>query len=154
MIKKQTAKTDNKSIADEEAVIEMRRTDPKKILVADDELSVRSLLRKTLSKDYEVLEAGDGEEAVEVVRAEKPDLVLMDIMMPKLDGIGACSIIKSDPDTRAIPVVMVTARWQKLDQEYAAEMGADGYVAKPFQPRELMRQISKFLKTPAKTQGY
>jgi two-component system alkaline phosphatase synthesis response regulator PhoP len=118
----------------------------KRILVADDELSVRSLLRKTSGQSYTVLEASDGDQAVDMARREKPDLILMDIMMPKLDGIGACNIIKSNPDTRTIPVVMVTARWQKLDQEYAEEMGADGYIVKPFRPCELMSTVSAFLK--------
>ena len=117
----------------------------KKILIADDESSVRSFLRRILRGKYIVSEASDGEEAVDMAQREKPDVILMDIMMPKLDGVGACNIIKSDLGTRAIPVIMVTARWQPLDQEYAQDMGADGYIVKPFDTRELMDKINECL---------
>ncbi|MFC1893223.1 response regulator [Chloroflexota bacterium] len=117
----------------------------KKVLIADDESSVRSLLRRILHSKYIVSEASNGEEAVDMAQREKPDIILMDVMMPKLDGVGACSVIKSDPDTRAIPVIMVTARWQPLDQEYAKDMGADGYIVKPFDTQELMDTINELL---------
>jgi CheY-like chemotaxis protein len=133
------------SITRSEALIKMNGTEQKTILVSDDESSVRSMLKKMLSRSYTVIEASNGEEAVDIAGREKPDLILMDVMMPKLDGIGACNIIKSDPATKAIKVIMVTARWQKLDQEYAAEMGADGYVVKPFRTQELMETIDQFL---------
>lgn len=123
----------------------MDESGKKKILIADDESSVRSLLRKILRGKYILFEASNGEEAVDMAQREKPDIILMDIMMPKLDGVGACNVIKSDPDTKAIPVIMVTARWQPLDQEYAAEMGADGYIVKPFDHRELIDKINEFL---------
>ena len=123
----------------------MDETDKKKILIADDESSVRSLLRRILHGKYIVLEASDGEEAVVMAQKEKPDAILMDMMMPKLDGVGACNIIKDDPDTKAIPVIMVTARWQPLDQEWAKDMGVDGYIVKPFDHRELMDTINELL---------
>jgi CheY-like chemotaxis protein len=129
----------------------MEITDRKTILVADDELVVRAFMKKTLSKNYTVLEACDGEQAVDIARREKPALILMDIMMPKLDGIGACSVIKSDPDNKAIPVIMVTARWQQPDQEYAREMGADGYIVKPFRPKELLETVSNYLTVEGKS---
>ena len=128
----------------------MNTTEQKTILIADDELAVRALLKKTLGTAYTVLEASDGEEAVDIACREKPDLILLDIMMPRLDGIGACSIIKADPDNRDIPVIMVTARWQTPDQEYAREMGANGYIVKPFRPKQLLETVSNHLKVKDK----
>ena len=120
----------------------------KKILIADDEVVIRRLVRMSLGKDYIILEASDGEEAVNIARAERPDLVLMDIMMPRLDGIGACNVIKSDSSTRGIPVIMVTARGDRLDQQYARDMGADGYITKPFSATELLETVSLVLTAP------
>jgi two-component system alkaline phosphatase synthesis response regulator PhoP len=120
----------------------------KKVLIADDEAYIRLLVKSILGKDYIVLEAGDGEEAVNIARTQRPDLILMDIMMPKLDGVGACKVIKSDSSTEGIPVVMVSARGDTLDQEYAKDMGADGYITKPFNARELWDTVNRLLKSP------
>ena len=119
--------------------------DKGKILIADDEAYIRLLVRGILGKDYIVLEACDGEEAVDIARTQRPDLILMDIMMPKFDGIGACHVIKSDSVTEGIPVIMVSARGEKLDQEYARDMGADGYITKPFSPQELLNTVASLL---------
>ena len=78
--------------------------DKRTVLIADDELYIRQLMSSVLGKDYIVLETIDGEEAVDIARNQKPDIILMDIMMPKLDGIGACYILKSDIHTRAVPI--------------------------------------------------
>ena len=120
----------------------------KKVLIADDEVYVRLLVRSILGRDYIVLEASDGEEAVYLARTQRPDLMLMDIMMPKLDGVGACNIIKSDSPTAEIPVIMVSARGDKLDQEYAGDMGADSYITKPFSAQELLDTVNCLLKIP------
>ena len=120
----------------------------KKILIADDETYIRLLVRSVLGRDYSVLEASDGEEAVYIARTQSPALILMDIMMPKLDGVGACNIIKSGLNTREILVIMVSAREDKLDQEYAKEMGADGYVIKPFRSWELLYTVNSLLTNP------
>ena len=120
----------------------------KKILVADDEAYIRLLVRSTLGRDYIVLEASNGEEAVDMARTQSPDLILMDIMMPKLDGVGACNITKSDPITGTIPVIMLTALTDKLDQKYAKDMGADGYMIKPFSSWELLYVVSSVLTNP------
>ena len=122
--------------------------DKKKILVADDEVYVRLLLSSILGKDYSVLEAGDGEEAVHIARTQKPHLILMDVMMPKLDGVGACNILKSAPGTRDIPVIMISALEHELDQQYAMEMGADGYITKPFSSQYLADMVRQFLVIP------
>jgi two-component system alkaline phosphatase synthesis response regulator PhoP len=116
-----------------------------KILVVDDEQHIRRLVNLILGKEYQILEASDGEEAIDIARREAPVLILMDIMMPNLDGIGACHILKSDDRTKEIPVVMLTAIGDKLDQDYARRMGADGYVTKPFGAQELRDLVKERL---------
>jgi putative two-component system response regulator len=118
----------------------------KKILVADDEASIRLLVRSILSGTYTVIEAADGQEAVEEARKHNPALVLMDIVMPEKDGLQACYEIKCDLATEAIPVVMLTAIDQELDKKLSADMGADGYITKPFSPQELLDTIAVMLK--------
>jgi CheY-like chemotaxis protein len=116
-----------------------------KILVVDDEQHIRRLVNLILGKEYHILEASDGEEAIAIARREGPVLILMDIMMPNLDGIGACHILKSDDRTKEIPVVMLTAIGDKLDQDYARGMGADGYMTKPFGAQELRDVVKERL---------
>ncbi len=125
--------------------------DKRKILIADDELYIRLLMKSALGRDYTVLEASDGEEAIEIARSQQPDLILMDIMMPKLDGIGACYILKSDISTRAIPVIMVSVRTDKLDQDYSKMMGADDYVTKPFSIPALLDKVKQYEPTTCLT---
>ena len=119
----------------------------KTVLIADDEAYIRLLVKSILSRDYAVLEAGDGEEAVQTALSQRPDLVLLDIMMPRLDGVGVCSIIKTDPTTARTPVIMVSARGDKLDREYAGDMGVDGYIIKPFDAQELLDTVNSLFKT-------
>ncbi len=120
----------------------------KKILVADDEPMVRRTVGKILGKNYTILEAGDGEEAANMARQEKPDLILMDIMMPRMDGYTSCNILKTDPETRAIPVIMLTAVDHELNVKLSQEMGADGYITKPFDRQELLGNITRLLASP------
>jgi two-component system alkaline phosphatase synthesis response regulator PhoP len=117
----------------------------KKILITDDEEHIRLLVSSILSKDYAVLEASDGREAVDMARSYQPDLILMDILMPKMDGYTACNAIKQDPLTRAIPIVMLTAIGHELNVKLSQEMGANGYITKPFTPRDLQDTIKSFL---------
>ena len=119
-----------------------------KILVADDDRHIRRLVSLILGEAYIVLEANNGEEAIDVAQSQKPGLILMDIMMPNLDGVGACYLLKSRSETKGIPVVMLTAIGHKLDQEYARDMGADGYIVKPFGAQELRDTVSRFLVNP------
>jgi len=116
-----------------------------KILVADDEPAVRSLVCSMLDKNYTVIVASDGEEAIRMARLQKPDLILMDIMMPKVDGYIACYAIKSDPALNNIPVVMLTGIGHELNVKLSQQFGADGYLKKPFKLQELMEVIFKFL---------
>lgn len=117
----------------------------KKILIADDEPSVRLLLKSVLSSDYAVLEASDGQEAVEATRKHKPALVVLDIFMPNKDGVQACYEIKADSATKEIPVIMLTAIDHELNKKLCAEMGAEQYITKPFKPRELRDVIAKLV---------
>jgi len=120
----------------------------KKVLVVDDEENVRHLLRSMLGNKYTVLEAKDGEVAIDIARNQRPDIILMDIMMPNIDGYTACYTIKQDPATKTIPVVMVTAVGQELNKKLAQEMGADGYITKPFSLLELFNTVERFLANP------
>ena len=120
----------------------------KKVLVVDDEENVRHLLRSILGNKYTVLEAKDGEVAIDIARSQRPDIILMDIMMPNINGYTACYTIKQDPVTKTIPVVMVTAVGQELNKKLAKEMGADGYITKPFSLQDLLDTIDRCLTNP------
>jgi len=115
-----------------------------KILIVDDEAGIRLMVVRMLGEDYTVLEAADGEEAVILTRMHKPSLVLMDILMPGKDGYSACHEIKTAPETRSIPVVMVSAIGHKLNERLSAEVGADGYITKPFSVEGLLEAIAKY----------
>ena len=119
----------------------------KKILIVDDRLEVRELVEVTLRvKDYQILQAPSGEAAIEMVKTEKPDLILMDIMMPGgMDGLEATRIIKNDPETKDCSVIMLTAKGQKIDREKGLEAGADDYFVKPFSPLDLIKKVEEVL---------
>jgi two-component system alkaline phosphatase synthesis response regulator PhoP len=125
----------------------------KKILVVDDVPFVRVLVKRFLGKNYRVIEAGDGAEAVDMAQDQKPDLILMDIMMPKMDGYTSCYKIKSDPSTKAIPVVMLTAVGYELNVKLSKDMGADGYITKPFTSEDLHSAIDTLLTSPSISNG-
>lgn len=118
--------------------------DSKKVLIVDDELCIRQLVSSVLDGNYTVLEASDGEEAINLARKLKPDLILMDILMPKLDGYTACYEIKRNQATRAIPVVMLTGVGYELNKTFSREMGASGYITKPFDLQELLDKVEQF----------
>jgi len=121
--------------------------DKRKILVVDDEPNVRKLLHTLLKKNFTVLEAEDGSQAVEIAGVEKPDLILMDIMMPKMDGYTSCYALKSEPATRSIPIIMLTAIDLRLNLQLSKEIGADGYITKPFNSKDLLDNITQVLST-------
>jgi CheY-like chemotaxis protein len=109
-----------------------------RVLLVDDELSIRTIVRVNLESDGMVVaEAADGAQALERVREERPALVLLDVMMPDVDGWQVAEQLASDPDTRDIPVVFVSARAAREDRARAQELGAVGYVTKPFDPIQL-----------------
>ncbi len=119
-----------------------------RILIVDDEQNIRLLVRKFLTDKFTVLEAIDGEEAVEMARKHRPNLILMDILMPKMGGYDACSMIKNDQSTKRIPVFMLTGLGFELNKKFAEAVGADGYITKPFTSEQLLDTIGKFLKIP------
>jgi two-component system alkaline phosphatase synthesis response regulator PhoP len=119
-----------------------------KILVVDDENYILHILDFSLGAEgYEVITAEDGEEAVRKVKEERPDLVVLDVMMPKMDGFEACRMIKRDPDTGGTPVILLSARARDVDQKQGYEAGADDYITKPFSPGRLVERVHGLLKT-------
>ncbi len=118
------------------------------ILIADDEQPVRALVARLLGDRYVVLEAADGEAAVDMARRYEPALILMDILMPKMSGYAALSAIKANPVTKEIPVVMLTGLGDEADKKLAKQMGADGYITKPFSLQDLEKTIGRLLKSP------
>lgn len=120
-----------------------------KILVVDDEASIRRILETRLSMiGYDVVTAADGEEALDTFRKEIPDLVVLDVMMPKLDGYGVCQELRKESD---IPIIMLTALGDVADRITGLELGADDYVVKPFSPKELEARIRSVLRRVDKT---
>ena len=114
------------------------------ILVADDESRIRALIRKYAEFDgHTVTEAGDGMEAVRMARAEQFDIIILDIMMPELDGFSACREIRKSQQT---PIIMLSARGEEYDKINGFELGVDDYVIKPFSPRELMLRVEAVMK--------
>jgi CheY-like chemotaxis protein len=117
-----------------------------KILVAEDERDIRELIGFTLRfAGYEVVTAGNGEEAVEAARVELPDLILMDVRMPKMTGYEACEIMKADPAIANIPVVFLSAKGQDSEIRIGLAAGATEYLLKPFAPDELTQRVRELL---------
>lgn len=122
----------------------------KKILVVDDQADVRHLLQLTLELDYQILQACDAVEAMQILRREKPFAVLLDVMMPgKLDGLDVLSVIKSNPATKDILVGMVSARGQTSDIAEAERAGADAYFVKPFSPLQINDWLNRQVRSRA-----
>ncbi len=118
----------------------------KKILIADDKFEVVELIEAILKGEgYRLITASDGKEALEKIGKEKPDLVLLDIVMPKMNGFEVLTEVKKDPKTKEIPIIMLTAKGQKLDKDKGRRLGAEGYVIKPFSPSHLLRKIEEVL---------
>jgi len=121
----------------------------KKIVLAEDEPQIARLVEFKLKKEgYEVTWKPNGEEALEAIRKEKPDLILLDIMMPVMDGYEVLRRIREDENLKSIPVVMLTARAQERDVVKGIDMGADDYITKPFHPTELLARVKRILGKP------
>lgn len=119
---------------------------PKKILLADDEEDIKTVLKLFLeNKGYEVITAFDGLDALDQVKREKPDLVLLDIMMPLVDGFEVCKKIKTDPETAEIPVIMLSAASHAEMVQKGIDLGAVDYLVKPFEPEQLEGLLHKVL---------
>lgn len=116
------------------------------ILLVDDHSDIRRLIRITLGKAFDVLEAEDGKTALTIARSQKPDLIVLDVMMPgELDGLQVLDILKSDAELKFTRVIMVTARGQARDYEDGMKRGADAYFIKPFSPLQLVAAIKEIL---------
>lgn len=123
----------------------------KKILIVDDQATIRLLLRVTLSPHYQLFEAVDGERALELIKTEQPDAVLLDIFMPgKFDGLSVLNAIKSDPVTKKTLVAMVTSKGQSADSRLAQLRGADAYFIKPFSPACVLQWLQESLARQAR----
>jgi len=117
-----------------------------KILIAEDERDIRDLITYTLQfAGYEVVSAGDGEEAVRLALQEMPDLVLMDVRMPRMTGYEACKAIKADEKTKGIPVVFLSAKGQEAEIQAGMQAGAVEYMVKPFSPDQLTTRVQVVL---------
>jgi len=119
--------------------------DKQKVLIADDEAGVRLLVSRILEEEYIVLEAADGAEAIDITKEQQPALILLDLMMPKMDGYAACHRIKADQATSRIPVIILTGVGHELNKKLAEEMGADGYITKPFTRESLLEEMRRLL---------
>jgi len=118
----------------------------RKLLIVDDEDGVRSLVRTTLdSGEFEIIEASEGSEAIDLARRHKPDLVLLDVMLPDVSGVEVCRQLKALPELASTTIVMLTARAQTSDVGEAEDAGADGYFTKPFSPIALSRKVEEVL---------
>ena len=132
-----------------EGALSSLSTDKQKILVVDDEVSIRRILALRLSMvGYDVVTASDGKEALEIFRQTNPDLVVLDVMMPQLDGYGVCQELRQESD---IPIIMLTALVDVVDRITGLEMGADDYMVKPFSSKELESRIKALLRRLDKT---
>ena len=121
----------------------------KTILVVEDQEDNRQILRDLLaSAGFRMIEAHDGAQALTVARLQRPDLILMDIQLPLVDGYEATRSIKRDPELKRIPVIAVTSYALSGDEQRAREAGCDGYVAKPYSTRRLLEKIGQFLEQP------
>lgn len=117
------------------------------VLVVEDEEDIRQLLVFHLEREgYATLEAGDGKTGLDLARAKLPALILLDVMMPRMDGFTVCKELERDPETSTIPVIMLTARGEEVDRILGLELGADDYVVKPFNARELLLRIKAILR--------
>lgn len=125
-----------------------------KILVVDDEPDALELVGFNLKQaGFEVITADDGAEALKKAREAVPDLILLDLMLPEMDGIEVCKALRRDVATAAIPVIMLTAKAAEIDRVLGLELGADDYVTKPFSPRELVLRVKNLLKRKTEPQG-
>jgi DNA-binding response OmpR family regulator len=127
----------------------------RKILVADDNANIRKVVKMGFeSLGYTVITAEDGRVALEKIRAERPDLVILDVMMPEKSGYDVCSEMKADPGLHAIPVVMLTAKNLEEDQYWGRELGADEYITKPYDPEALERAVEKIFALRERGESY
>jgi DNA-binding response OmpR family regulator len=117
----------------------------KKILAVDDHVHIVRLIQVNLERDFHVITASDGEEGMELARKEHPDLILLDVVMPRKDGFAMLTELKADPELCSIPVIMLTVKAQNQDIKYGLHEGAEYYLPKPFHPNELHALVKRVL---------
>jgi len=118
-----------------------------RILIVDDEEQLVEMVKLRLEANgYEVIAAYDGQEALDKARNERPDLIILDLMLPKIDGYKVCRMLKFDEKYKSIPIILFTARAQESDEKMGFEVGADAYITKPFEPQVLLAKIKELIK--------
>ena len=123
-------------------------SEKKKVLLIDDDEMVNELVQASLhGSEFEVLTASDGEKGIEKARKMKPDVILLDIMMPNLDGLTTCNYLKKIPETQNIPIIFLSAKKTEVGHKVAINAGASDYIIKPFHPEDLLIRLRKALKT-------
>ena len=122
-----------------------------KVLIVEDEANIRQLVKYNLEKEsFQVIEAEDGLQGLRLAKAEKPDLVLLDLMLPQMDGLEVCRSLKGNQATAALPIIMLTAKSEEIDKVIGLELGADDYMTKPFSTRELVARVKAVLRRSQK----
>lgn len=125
----------------------------KKILVVDDEPHLLLLMEARLkASGYEVLTAADGQTALEMAKKQNPDLMILDLMLPKMDGYKVCALLKKDMRYSRIPIILFSARAQQEDMKMGEEVGADAYITKPFEPKRLLAKMEELISKESKCQ--
>src|SRR6266481_7333343 len=120
---------------------------PSRVLIVEDEPDISDLLAFHLGREgYEVFRSRTGVEALQHVRARTPDLVLLDLMLPGMDGLDVCRRLRQDPSTATLPIVMLTAKGEEVDRVLGLELGADDYIVKPFSPKEVVARVRAVLR--------
>jgi phosphate regulon transcriptional regulator PhoB len=118
-----------------------------KIIVIDDEKDIVELISYNLEKEgFSVLKAYDGEAALKIIKAQKPDLIILDLMLPKMSGLDICKAIRNNPDISSLPIIMLTAKADETDKIIGLEIGADDYITKPFSVKELVARVRAILR--------
>jgi len=127
---------------------------PKKILIVEDEPDIAQLVKIYLEKDgFHANVATSGVEALKVLKSERPDLLILDLMLPEIDGIEVCKKIRTTPDTALLPIIMLTAKAEESDTIIGLELGADDYVTKPFSPKALVARVKALFRRLERTQN-
>jgi len=121
-----------------------------KVLIVDDEPHIVELVKFNLETEgFKIIEAFDGKQAIDLAHCQKPDLIILDLMLPEMDGLQVCKELRASRDTRDIPIIMLTARGGEIDKILGLEIGADDYITKPFSPRELIARVKAVLRRAA-----
>ena len=120
---------------------------PSKVLIVEDDPDIVDILSYNLKQaDLKVTSVPDGSSALAEVKRRLPDLILLDLMLPKVDGLEVCRLLKSEPETKNVPIIMITAKGEEVDRIVGLELGADDYITKPFSPREVVLRVRSVLK--------